>query len=253
MIQFPMNLVEANAVRVKNNGPNNSQTLLQVALDADMGVLVNRPLNAIKDGELLRLSDFDCRTPDQSSKKLHKVVAELEAEFLEGLAGAFESGGVPTTELFCFSEPLKTVAGQISDAIQWDGYISQVFSPEISRRVEHVNEILSGPLQAAWHLWLERYVDAMSDLSDAYRVACARLSQKRSNKIHSAVEPFIPSDMQTATLSQKALYCVLGQLGVTVALVGMRQPHYVDDALSLLDRAQMQTSDSALSALGKIK
>jgi len=216
-------------------------------------VLVNRPLNAIQNGELLRLSDFDCRPPEMPLKQLQRMLVSLESEFLEGLARAFESGGVPTSELFRFAEPLLTVADQITDAIQWDGYITQVFSPEISRRVDHVNEILSGPLQAAWHLWLERYVDAMSDLSDAYRVRCARMSQKRSDQIHRKLKASLTDEQQSLSLSQKAIACVVSVPGVSSALVGMRQPEYVDDVTALLAMEPMSDNQAISSVLGLLE
>jgi aryl-alcohol dehydrogenase-like predicted oxidoreductase len=253
VVQFPMNLFESQAAFEKNNGDNHDKTVLEVAREADLGVLVNRPLNAIRRGQLLRLSDHDCAPTEKPLKRLQAEAQALEKEFVEGLSQTFESGGVSSTELFCFSGPLGSVAEKINDAIQWDGYVTQVFSPEISRRVSHVDEILSGPLQAAWHLWLERYVDAMSDLADAYRVRCARMSQRRSDKIHDLLKAHIPKSMQEASLSQKALLSVLGTPGVTVALVGMRETEYVQDVLTLMYDPFEPIQGSVLRAMEKFK
>ncbi len=53
VLQLPMNLVESGAMLTRNNG---DQTVLDVAAAAGIGVLVNRPLNAIVDGRLMRLA-----------------------------------------------------------------------------------------------------------------------------------------------------------------------------------------------------
>jgi len=57
VMQWPMNLFEGGAALERNTGPGGEQTALETARDADLKVLVNRPLNAILDGRLVRLSD----------------------------------------------------------------------------------------------------------------------------------------------------------------------------------------------------
>jgi aryl-alcohol dehydrogenase-like predicted oxidoreductase len=53
VLQLPMNLLESGAMLEANNG---DKTVLEVAASAGIGVLVNRPLNAIVDGRLMRLA-----------------------------------------------------------------------------------------------------------------------------------------------------------------------------------------------------
>jgi aryl-alcohol dehydrogenase-like predicted oxidoreductase len=57
VVQWPMNLFEGGAVLEPNTGPAGARTALETARDAGLAVLVNRPLNAILEGRLLRLSD----------------------------------------------------------------------------------------------------------------------------------------------------------------------------------------------------
>jgi len=55
VVEFPMNLMETGAV-LRINQPN-GQSLLEFAGTKNLGVLINRPLNAIVDGRLVRLSE----------------------------------------------------------------------------------------------------------------------------------------------------------------------------------------------------
>ena len=57
VVQWPMNLFEGGAALEPNTGPGGEHTALEMARDARLHVLVNRPLNAILDGRLVRLSD----------------------------------------------------------------------------------------------------------------------------------------------------------------------------------------------------
>jgi hypothetical protein len=58
VLQVPMNLLESGGALVRNTGPGNSRTALEEAAAAGLGVLINRPLNAILDNRLLRLAEI---------------------------------------------------------------------------------------------------------------------------------------------------------------------------------------------------
>ncbi|HWQ70133.1 MAG TPA: aldo/keto reductase [Patescibacteria group bacterium] len=56
ILQLPMNLCESGALLTRNTGPDNQQTVLETASDAAIGILVNRPLNAIVGNRMVRLA-----------------------------------------------------------------------------------------------------------------------------------------------------------------------------------------------------
>jgi hypothetical protein len=64
VLQLPMNLFETGAALEPNTGPGGGSTALEAAAAAGLGVLVNRPLNAIVGGRLLRLSAAAGRNAD---------------------------------------------------------------------------------------------------------------------------------------------------------------------------------------------
>jgi len=57
VLQLPMNLFETGAPLEHNTGPKAARTALEQAQAAGLEVLVNRPLNAIAGGRLVRLAD----------------------------------------------------------------------------------------------------------------------------------------------------------------------------------------------------
>ena len=54
MIEFPLNLLETGAVLRRNQG---ELSLLELAVEKKLGVLINRPLNAIVKDRLVRLAE----------------------------------------------------------------------------------------------------------------------------------------------------------------------------------------------------
>jgi aryl-alcohol dehydrogenase-like predicted oxidoreductase len=64
VLQLPMNLFETGAALEANTGPDGARTALEAASGGGLGVLVNRPLNAIIGGRLLRLAAAAGRNAD---------------------------------------------------------------------------------------------------------------------------------------------------------------------------------------------
>jgi aryl-alcohol dehydrogenase-like predicted oxidoreductase len=80
VVQWPMNLFEGGAELEANTGPEGRSTALETARAAGLEVLVNRPLNAILEGRLLRLSD--------ASPAARAVAAHLDPLLPESMRGA---------------------------------------------------------------------------------------------------------------------------------------------------------------------
>jgi len=80
VVQWPMNLFEGGAALEANTGPGGAQTALEAARAAGLDVLINRPLNAILEGRLVRLSDV--------SPAARPVSEHLDPLLPESLRGA---------------------------------------------------------------------------------------------------------------------------------------------------------------------
>jgi predicted aldo/keto reductase-like oxidoreductase len=77
VIQFPMNLYEYGAVTEPNQS--DGQSTLAVARRHDLGVLVNRPLNAFDGRRLVRLADGK----DKEAERLKKAVAAADSDWAD--------------------------------------------------------------------------------------------------------------------------------------------------------------------------
>jgi aryl-alcohol dehydrogenase-like predicted oxidoreductase len=253
VFQLPMNLLETGAVYPQANGAERPTSVLELASASQVGVLVNRPLNAICEGELIRLTDFEIDEPDQPVAKLAKALARLETEFDEGLARALrmQTEAPVTDHTFRWSTQATNAAKQLHDIVKWDQYVQSVFNPALSRQVGAIEHALSGPLQAAWHLWLERYIDSVSVLLMGLRAKCARASQRRSDKLAKRIAPHLPEELRDTPLSQQVISLLRGCTGVSSVLVGMRSVAYVSDATSVLDRPVVSVASDAVHAIFK--
>ena len=82
VIEFPMNLLETGAVLRKNQPT--GQSLLEFAGEKNLGVLINRPLNAIVGERLVRLAENHYSGDGAlQARRFRDKVAELDAEWSE--------------------------------------------------------------------------------------------------------------------------------------------------------------------------
>ncbi len=80
VIEFPLNLLETGAVLRKNQPT--GQTLLELAREKKLGVLVNRPLNAIVGDRLVRLAENHYIGDGAlQARRFRDKVAELDADW----------------------------------------------------------------------------------------------------------------------------------------------------------------------------
>ncbi len=79
VIQFPMNLFEAGAATEKNQS--NGKTLLQFAREKRLGVLINRPLNAIAGRGLIRLADSIEGVPFPLAADIRDKICSIDPEW----------------------------------------------------------------------------------------------------------------------------------------------------------------------------
>ena len=88
VLQLPMNLFESGALLTLNTGPERKQTVLELAQQEEIAILVNRPLNAIpaKGRGLIRLADPQAEPPGTTFEAQHLKVQTLEEEYRKDLA-----------------------------------------------------------------------------------------------------------------------------------------------------------------------
>jgi uncharacterized protein YyaL (SSP411 family)/aryl-alcohol dehydrogenase-like predicted oxidoreductase len=238
VLQVPMNLFESGALFTPNTGPGNGRTVLELAADTGIAILVNRPLNAFAGDGMVRLADFvpEGEPPAAPMQEALRGVGQLEAEFRERIAPRLQvpQGGIPPTDWFRWAEQLPRLPDHMRTLDQWEHVEAQMVAPMVTQTVAALDQGLQGPMAEAWAGWRERYLPALETLLDAFREEAARRTQAVSDKVAAAVAASLPLVRQGETLSRKALWILTSTPGVSVVLLGMRHPAYVEDGMEVL-------------------
>jgi aryl-alcohol dehydrogenase-like predicted oxidoreductase len=234
VLQFPMNLFESGGALLVNTGPERGQTPLEAAAAAGLGVLINRPLNAIVANRLIRLAEVDVGA-EGGGIAAHRLALEaLEKEFRARVAPAV---GIPRDAIdpfFDLIDELAILPGRIEDLEHWRQIEQQHVIPRINHTARAMAQNVSEDHQPLWLGWWQRCVPSLEGLLQAIAHEASRRSRSRSGKVAEAMDPLLPEERRGETLSRKALWVLAGTPGVTGVLVGMRQPSYVKDAIEIL-------------------
>jgi hypothetical protein len=236
VLQIPMNLFEAGGVLERNTGPTNQQTVLEAARDAGIGVLINRPLNAIIGNRMLRLADFHAEGDPIDFEAQRKIVAQLEAEWRRQLAPHIKtsSESLAASDFFRWADQLRGLPDQLEGLEHWQQIEGQMITPQVSHLVGALDNHLEGELRVTWQSWRGRYLGELLKLMAELTRQAAAKSQRQSEAISAAIDPLLPPERRDATLSRKALWVLASTPGVSSVLNGMRRPAYVEDSLGIL-------------------
>jgi uncharacterized protein len=249
--QLPMNLFEHFPATVKKEGPSADRTVLELAAEHSVGVLVNRPLNAFSHGGLIRLADFRTKPPELSRAEALEKVADLEEEFAREI-GAHLRGGPDRPapgSIFAWSRQLAGLAGKVEGYEHWQAIQEQQIQPRLFHAVSYLRSAVPEERSEAFGGWLERYLPALGELLSSFRAEGAARSQERSDRIASGIDPLLPAAVRAQDLSRKALHVAASAMGVTCVLNGMRHPLYVDDSMEVLKWDRLPESALPLGRL----
>ena len=240
VLQLPMNLFEAGALLTHNTGKDYSQTVLSLAHEKDIAVLVNRPLNAIpgKGGGMIRLADPQTEISNTNFEAQQPKVAALEHDYKQVLGPNIpqpEKGASPL-EYFNWAEELKRVRESVQNLEHWDQIESQTIGPHVNRTFQLLTQHFTGRKEEEkiWESWRDKYVPELVALLKVMRMEAAQKSAKKLSEIGQVIDPLFPESQRKEPFSRKALWTVASTPGITSVLNGMRHPVYVDDSLTIL-------------------
>jgi hypothetical protein len=251
VLQLPMNLFEAGGVLVRNNPEAEAQaaseataagaqgdrrTVLETATAAGVGVLLNRPLNAVVDGGMIRLASVVATGVAGDVDAARSEVAGLEEEFRRTIAPRIRTapGSSSPDEFFRWSERLMGVEARVQSIEQWQHIESQMIVPTLHQLLTALDRGLQGPAGESWQTWRARYLPALERLLGALRTISEGKSAAVTQAIAAVIDPLLPPVRRGETLSRKALWVAASTPGVSCVLNGMRSTEYVTDALGTL-------------------
>jgi uncharacterized protein YyaL (SSP411 family)/aryl-alcohol dehydrogenase-like predicted oxidoreductase len=247
--QMPLNLLEPGAARERNNGPDGARTALEHAAAEGIAVLLNRPLNAMAEGGLVRLAaaDVDRDAPDVESALA--AVAALEEEYRREIASQLEGaeGSVPPANFFRWADDLRGL--EVAGLEHWDALEQQRIVPYLTQAVAALDGALAGTLVDTWRDWRGRYLPELRRALLAFRSRAAVASAERLAAIEARLDPLLPPERRRETLARKALWVATSLPGVSCVLTGARRAGYVEDIRAVLDWPPLADAAAVLAAV----
>ncbi len=237
VIQLPMNLFETGGVTEKNQA--DGQCVIHFAQEKKLGVLINRPLNAIQQNRLIRLAEVES-VPVVSSEEISTRIEDLidsedslKQRILPGLT-LRSSLQTQVVEQISIGEILQQHWRNFGTYERWQELKSSYFLPRFSGVTQFLSQLPTLTEETA--TWIESHREKLGDAFGAIASVYQDAAAKKSVQIKAQVSAVDRDWAEAPRLSQMAVRALRSTLGITTVLVGMRQESYVEDVVEELGR-----------------
>jgi aryl-alcohol dehydrogenase-like predicted oxidoreductase len=233
VIQFPGNLYESEFVTEPTQSL--GRTLMEVARTKDLGVLINRPLNAIVDGGLVRLADMAGVAVEATEESIDAAITEISAkeqELSDSIVTALDADAQTATavrEFMTVGQTMRQHWRSLGSIEQFNEIISQHFAPRLGYLGQLLRERDVAEQATAYTAYLGQVRALFEQLSSHY----GRHARERAGEIRAAIAAAVEQPVD-GTLSSLAVRMLLGVDGIDTVLVGMRREQYVEDIVAAL-------------------
>ena len=241
LVQLPFNLMEPGAV-LESNQPNSS-SVLEFAQQRELGVLVNRPLNAFYSNQLVRLAEvpaFEIQPKDEVVRKIQFLSKSEKSLWMKILPAINVPPGltVRIKEQMAIGDTLKHHWLNLGTYENWRQIKTGNLQPRIQGVMDYLQPYANENSDIGnWMASHRKKIDAAFGAVASIYAAQAAHQVDRIRRTVAAVDREWAED---GTLSQKALRAIRTTPGVTCTLVGMRRAEYVSDVLDELRRSVNQ-------------
>ena len=242
IIQLPYNLFEHSALSEVNNTINSKDmTVLEGAKALGIGVLVNRPLNAVQGNQMVRLAQYPYNPKldyqDAIDKEI-EVLDETENRLRLTLTdwGIFQQVGnsANSTLFYDLAQNLPRFMPRIQNRDHWEQIAQQYLIPLIHTYLGQTIEACPNAHRAEWKDMQGQYVEAINRLFSLVSGRFNRMASLQAEPISKTLDRVLGGEERKLTLSQKALNFVTSSPGVSVVLNGMKRGEYVADSMGLM-------------------
>ncbi len=233
VVQFPMNLIENGGMNILNQ-QNRTKTFLQLANENNLGVLVNRPLNAINKNRLIRLVDYPV-TEDRSNDEIFSLIDDLskqESNLIDkyiNYIGLSSSEKQNVIDCISVSSILKSNYKKFDNPGNFNEIKTNYLIPRANFAINEIGKNYSEDENVVRAL--RNYAVTTNILLDSIFSNLAKEKNLENENFHSAIDKFVNSEQQKLSLSQKAILLINSVPQVTSTLVGMKSVNYVEDVL----------------------
>jgi len=235
VIQLPMNLLETGGVTEKNQSGDRS--VIQLAREKGLGVLINRPLNAIAGRGMLRLADVEAWEPLDSEEVEDRIreVIRAEEELRERVLAQLPFTPSSRDEIMGQAAAGETLLQHWRDfgsLDRWQELQAHYFVP----RVRALVPFLQGHADRSRSIlpWLEKYQERLVAAFQAVTSVYHGVAASRAALLRTWIASVDSLWAGAKTLSGTAVRALRSTPGVTCVLVGMRREQYVEDVLAEL-------------------
>ena len=242
VVQFPLNVFEPGAVLTVNQ-PGDA-TVLSFARDHELGVVVNRPLNAFSENRLVRLAEIET------------IHLHTDGEIIAAIGEVGQSETVLWRKLLPALNLPVPLYQRIKDQAAVGSHLKHYWRNFGSyERWRQFKEALLWPRLQGVFDYLEQFAGAMDDIRQwidahrrklvaATRAVGSRYTAEAASELAGYKETIKNADphwnVDGINMSQLAVRVLRSTQGVSSVLVGMRQSAYVDDILNELRRSVPQ-------------
>jgi aryl-alcohol dehydrogenase-like predicted oxidoreductase len=233
VIQFPLNLVEKGAA-MNMNQVNNTKSLLQFAKEKNLGTIVNRPLNAIKNNRINRLADFyikEDRNRDEINDLISKI-GEFEQILIDKYVNKMNNNFSEKKNLLeCLS--LGKMLKNNFDKFEGPNYFKDIkgyyLIPRANFAINEIGKFFGS--DESLEDQLNNFAITVNITLDSIESELARQWNENNKHWHDELNKYLNDEQKEFSLSQKAIAFVNSLHEISSTLVGMRSVEYVNDVL----------------------
>lgn len=235
VVQFPLNAIEKVNASTKNQFEN-AKTFLRLAKDANLGVLVNRPLNGIEKNQIIRLADFEIK---ENISKEETINLAAEIEFIEKeislLADEIKNDDIRKNVKDCLSisNIIKSNLGRFDGVTHFSEVRNQFLIPRANYAMQNLFETYREDKSALNKI--NNYAVHINILLDSCESVLAKEANEENKKLHEKLNQYLDNNYHQLSLSQKSVLMLNSLREVSCTLVGMRKEEYVNDILEIAD------------------
>ena len=235
VIQLPMNLFETGALLLANQP--SGATCLETARQKELGVLINRPLNAIGAGGLVRLADVadQPRLPDDETRRRIAALRKSEKTFVGNILpelGLEAAVGSRLENQLLAAEALDISWNALQGYDHWRQVRDDMLLPRLHGAVAYLETLPADDRPTAE--WRRSHARALEAAVQAINGYYAETARRRGEQIKTLLAAADPDWNGKAPLSQLAVRALRSTAGISCVLVGMRRQEYVADIVGEL-------------------
>jgi aryl-alcohol dehydrogenase-like predicted oxidoreductase len=219
VVQCPLNLMET--------------TALESLAKTTMGVLTNRPLNAIEDKTVYRLAqDFSIREA-MDFRTRGRALRDAERVFTRTFSEQCDESDV---HYLYFAKQLGQGLSTFPSRIALQDYAHYSHLPRVRELLDTLHDRFQA--QEAFSAWRSSYWLALMSFIES---ALANLEQRDAQKLQSIIGELkheLPPGLSGASWAQQAWWFCASRPNVSSVLTGIRRPKYVEEAHDLAERLE---------------